>query len=111
MEEPHRGTGPVTSTRARIALIAGAVAGITGLALIVSALTDFDGEILAAPLFGIMSVAAIVGVIAGIAGLWAERGQRRYALAGLALTLPALVIYGFIVVLIILLVTGEIELI
>ncbi len=110
MEEQRPVTDVVTSRRARVALVAGAVAGICGVALLVGAFTPVGQRDLGRPLFALMSIASIVAVVAGIAGLWAERGQRRYALAGLALTLPALVIYGFIAVFIILLLTGEISL-
>ena len=94
---------------ARTALVSGAISIVCALVLAVASLEGVNMGDRDAPLFVLMVVATLVALVAGASGL-RRRGERRFAAAGVVLTLPALAVVAFVGIFLLLMLTGEIEL-
>ena len=94
---------------ARTALVSGTISIVCALVLAVASLEGVDMGDRDTPLFVLMAVATLVALVAGGIGL-RRRGERRFAAAGVVLTLPALAVVAFVGIFLLLMLTGEIEL-
>ena len=95
-------------TRGRVAIIAGVVSAICAVTLAATTFADVEVPGGGGAVFMLMMLAALIAVVAGIAGL-RRPGQRPLALAGIALSVPALVVLALGVLFMILAFTGTIE--
>ena len=94
---------------ARTALVSGTISIVCALVLGAASLEGVNMGDSDTPLFFVMVAATLVALVAGGIGL-RRRGERRFAAAGVVLTLPALAVLAFVGIFLLLMLTGEIEL-
>ena len=95
------------SRAARTAVVAGVVSILCAIVLAFGQAAAVRSDV-SAPLFMIMLASTLVGLVAGMLAI-RRRDDRRLAVAGIVLTLPALIVIGIVALVLVALVSGEFQ--